>query len=231
MRCTCSPPHRSYSQFLEAVEEGLVAFRRLHGAFSILRNGGYEQTVRSLLLVPLQDHLDCLAFTEISAGTSEQRIDIVLVCRNCEKTWANVEIKHNFSAQVGPIKKRKGEAIKQLNDYKNMTSPSVSFCVQLVTHLTAPNSASPPANLRSFNKDAKNKYRNHVATYKRFLLPEDVKRAKGAGYYENKVAELLDRPPFTSHMITANSGGNRLEAAVWCWVWRLNKSGNLVSVP
>ncbi len=216
MHCTCScSPLRSDSQFLKAVKKGLDDFQELPGAFSIARNGGCEQTFRNLLLDPLEKELHCAAFTEVAG------VDIVLVCPDCKNTWANIEVKSNFSTQP-EVQGRRDEATAQLKKYECETNPCHSFCLQLVTHLTAPDQRSPLAKLRSFNND-----KNHVTQYKCFPLP---KRDEDADQYDKVIGRLGIHPLFKLDKITAISCVGQPEAAVWCWVWRLDDGGELVSV-
>jgi hypothetical protein len=102
------------------------------GSLTILRNGGWEQWFRNLLLVELQAG-NQWGFTEAN-DRDTRRVDLMIRCKGCPRVILSIEIKTNFVSQ-GPteIKKRFHEAIGQLNPFT--TSGIPSFIVYVLTHL------------------------------------------------------------------------------------------------
>jgi hypothetical protein len=100
------------------------------GTFALLRNGGAELTLKSLFVGEFERALNCFALTE------RERVDLLLVCRECQESWARVEFKHNFISQLKKVDAQCTKAHNQL------LAPGVDakhrFYVHLVVSLDAP---------------------------------------------------------------------------------------------
>jgi hypothetical protein len=115
-----------------AVSRAVKALTKDACSLTILRNGGWEQWFRNLLLVELQTD-NQWGFTEANDGDT-RRVDLMIRCKGCPRVILSIEIKTNYVSQ-GPaeIKKRFHEAIGQVRPFT--TSGVPSFIVYLLTHL------------------------------------------------------------------------------------------------
>jgi hypothetical protein len=91
--CVDRPP----AAFVRALKSGITGLKSLPGAACLIRNGGAELALKSALLHPFEQHLECSAITE------RRFVDLTLACRRCEGIWARVEFKHNFCSQLGEV--------------------------------------------------------------------------------------------------------------------------------
>lgn len=100
------------------------------GALSVLRNGGWEQWLRNLLLINLETG-NLLGFTE-AAFNETKRADLVFYCKRCKGVALGVEVKTNFVKQRATVT-RISQAINQLGNLIRDGVPS--YLVYTRTHL------------------------------------------------------------------------------------------------
>lgn len=117
-----------------AVASSMIELTSRGRALTVLRNGGWEQWLRNLLLVHLEEHKhNVWGFAEASFDNTK-RIDLVFYCKACTKVRFAVEVKTNFVLQ-GPaeINLRISDAIYQLAKLSSRHIPS--YIVYGLTHL------------------------------------------------------------------------------------------------
>lgn len=144
--------------------------------FTVARNGGCEQTLRSELLVRAEKATGCMAFTE-----GDGRADLILICPHCKQNWARMEFKSNFAAQHFKIPTRRAEAVRQLR--QGLPSRHRLY-VHLVTELAAaPGSPMAAAQRAGFKTPYKRFLDGHRAdeTRRKLLAELSVDQALIAG--------------------------------------------------
>jgi len=203
MPCICLEDRQAI--FIEAIQQGINSLAALPGAMSIVRNGGCEQTLRSLLLWPLESALNCISFTEAGG----ERIDIMLRCCQCGDQWAKIELKKNFmhNHQFRWINQGRLRAMVQLNGNMQTTH---AYYLHIFTQLIAPEG--------SVIRHAHNV--PMVPTYKHFLLPEEAQAVQAI--FEDEMAG----PPLMKPVTITHPKDAQATATVWCWGYRLTDARN-----
>lgn len=99
---------RSPATFVKALRAGIRALKSLPGAACVIRNGGAELALKSVLLHAFEQALGCSAITE------RRFVDLTLACRVCQGIWARVEFKHNFCSQLNEVDGWRDDAREKL---------------------------------------------------------------------------------------------------------------------
>lgn len=200
MPCECD---RVPFEFARALRRVIDGFNGQQGAMAILRNGGAELTLKSLSLRCFEDILNCHAFTE------RNRVDLLLVCRNCELGWAHVEFKHNFASQLREVISRAENAMRQLQSAKGPLATR-QFYVQLIVSLDAPKDSR----LRAVHDEYATAYKRFANNNAALLSGDGVSEVPWI-HLEHKIASTRDIPDEKDDSATA-----RLHA----WAWLRNGS-------
>ncbi len=131
-KCLCS--NRNYDRDVyKAVSDAADSLVAEAHMLSIIRNGGWEQWLRNLLLVELEEATESWGFTEAREGDTT-RVDLIFRCKRCSGVLFAVEVKTNFAVQaIAEVNRRISEAINQLNPFLAMKVPS--YIVYSVTNL------------------------------------------------------------------------------------------------
>ena len=216
MNNSCYHNRKSFRQSaLASLKKALsVAVRQIKvdaaSWFDILRNGGFELTIRSHLLHHVQKQFpNTLAFSEVHLPRSSRSLDLVLHCRGCEKPILVLELKGNYLSQTNDIQteQRKAKATLRAASEDDRFSEAQLFVLHFIVNL----GAQPPSRTAC----AHNHFLNGRTGYKRFMCGMPPANAKSLPPIEN-----LDRGHLLS-ITTIRAGGAKDGAFAQLCTWRV----------
>jgi hypothetical protein len=178
--------------------------------FDILRNGGFELTIRSHLLHHVQTQFaNTLAFSEVHVPQSSRRLDLVLYCRGCEKPVLVLELKGNYLSQTNDIQteQRKAKATLRAASEDDRFSEAQLFVLHFIVIL----GAQPPSRTACDH----NHFLQGRTGYKRFTCGKAPANAKSLPPVEG-----LDRKHLLSRTTIRGAGAKDGAFAQLC-TWRV----------
>ncbi len=194
MNCGCGCHDLNYDETLgNALEDAVAELTGAAASLSVLRNGGWEQWLRNILLIKLEAP-QSWGLTE-ARHLDIQRIDLAIYCTLCGHPRFAVEIKINFTKQSpSEIKGRISEAICQLSNFAEHNIPT--YIVYVLTHLSGEENSPVVARQNV----------EHIPGYKHFHIP--------VSHWPDRGFHL----PHEHHRTSSHAVGDLCSAEVRAWL-------------
>lgn len=163
-----------------------------------------EQSIRNMLLSPIQDHLATFATTE------GDRTDVLMLCAGCGAPWGVLETKTNFLGQRDCFT-RQAQAEQQLRDYGRRHGVVRLFGVHVVAELRIEDrNASLAATLHEGMRHVTGSH-----FYKRFHLHREARALR------EDLVRAVQRPKWRIP-IPADDPSDPAEATLLGWAWNVS---------